>query len=296
MALEAEEDGVSALEMLVALLLLGVLFTISLPALGNFARILKQVQSDEEQTANAELALRAVSSAIGRSQTVSAIPSVKINSEGANDAVSVLTLHGALPLRVRALTQQSNNGYALTLCLERNNITPEQRATIRATELFLGIGIDGVVWLRGKLGSFQSNMCAPGAPFVGTLDVVANGPEPFDDLPTVIRDMTVHTAAPALSPHEISSRLRTIIPVEDIYTLRVEGRILRRVSALTSENQPVVSGIEQLRLRFLDESELEQVFSVEVTPSATSGQSIALTETVVFRRGNPREHIANWLW
>ncbi len=283
----------SAIELIAVLFLSSLLFLLSLPALKLSSHTLQTNQKEEEHENTFAVVKDTLRQSINNSQSLLGFPAITIHPPGHilytnqtdhavhlglerlrpeenSNAISFLELHPELLLKI--VERSSTNPLTFLLCHQNKTLPSHSKTKIKSTKHFLAIGIDGTALLSGKVLQLQStsSLCVDGVLFQGTFLVDSKA----HVVNTQLSFFSQNT--PPLSGLE--RYVTALVPVEDCYTLYLDREgSLRRVSDLSSENQPLVSGISKLLVSEKQASSLGKVISLSLSTKKKL-QVISLTD------------------
>lgn len=251
----------TTLECLVSISLLGLIFVLSFPTEKFVISTFLTIQGNEEATLRSAQVLSSCGRALKNSEALYAVPTYLVHPTGEilfhqhqefrsdqrflryppdpkSNALTTIEVRQSLPLRV--VERHGTNVFSL--CLQ--NVS--QTIDISQTHHWIAVGIDGVTGATGNATRLNSTdeRCRNGILYQGQFSE-----NTLAAILSLMRDPQPSNSQD-LSPLEVLSSSQLLFPLLDAYTLYLdEQKVFRRISHLTSENQPVSYNVEQLNIQ-----------------------------------------------
>lgn len=270
-------EGITTLECLVSISLLGLMFVLALPTEKFIISTFLTVQGNEEVSLRSSHVLSSCGRALKRSEALYAIPAYLVHPRGGilfyqhqglrsdrrflryppdpkSNALTTLELGQELPLRVI----DRHGSHVFTLCLQDGS----QSEDLPGFRHWIALGIDGVTWVAGDVNELHSTdeKCQNGVTYRGQFLE-----HPFAAILALMRDQGISNF-PDVGQVEVLSNMQLLFPLLDAYTLYVDQqKVFRRISHLTNENQPVAYEVEQLSIQTQKQLAQQSLIQIDVS-------------------------------
>ena len=237
------EIGIGLLDLLVSLSLMGVICALSVPIIQTSYHVAKGVIDSEVRNYKEEFAVLAISRAIAEANGIYSLKTWSLNKvrpadiKPGSDSVTVIDYRDDAIAEVIDIGSLTESSARILLCDRGRRFAKGE-----ITEHFLGVGIEGVGLMEGRVKqiAISVNGCSEGTVYLGTFKPFSS---PLGEL-----------LAFGQNPTELMEGAQLIIPVDDSFSLYLSNKNeLRRLSHISTENQPLVRNLESLQIRERDE-------------------------------------------
>ncbi len=234
--------GIGLLDLLVALSLMSVICALSVPLIQTSYRVARVVIDAEEGVTKEEFALLTISRALEGANGIYSLKTWSVNKvrpadiKPGSDSITVIDYREDAITEVIDIGSLAGFSARILLCDRGRRFAEGEIA-----EHFLGVGHEGASLIEGRVKqiALSGNGCSKGVVYSGTF-------KPFSS-------PLAELLALGQNPSELMEGTQLIIPVNDSFSLYLSNKNeLRRLSHISSENQPLVRNLETLLIKERD--------------------------------------------